>query len=374
MPTRRHFLGASAALLSGAAFAPAAALRSLARQEPRGDGLSVLVLGGTGFIGPHLVEALLAGGHRVATFTRGSKPGSFGERVEELVGDRDAGVGDGLAALEGERRWDVVIDNSGYVPRHVRDSAELLAGRCGRYVFTSTVAVYDFEALEPDADGLRLAHREAPLHAAPEPATERVTGATYGPLKAEADRIVREVYGDAATVVRPCYIVGPGDSTDRFTYWVERAIRGGDVVCMARPEWQVNWIDVRDLAAFMVHLIEQDTPGVFNAVGPASPVSNEMLMHGLRAACAGPVELHWPSAELLDELEYPTPMFDRSRWNYRTDAAPAVAAGLTYRSLAETTRDVHAWWLEQDEERRGRAVRRWPTAEAEAAVLARMGG
>lgn len=374
MTTRRRFLSSSAALLTCAAFAPAAFAGNLAAARPRAKGLSVLVLGGTGFIGPHLVEALLAGGHRVTIFTRGNKSDLFGGRVEELVGDRDTNVGAGLAALEGERRWDVVIDNSGYVPRHVRDSAELLHGRCKRYLFTSTIAVYDYDALEPDSDGVQVADRDAPLLAAPEPATEDVTGATYGPLKAETDRIVREVYGDAATVVRPTYIVGPGDSTDRFTYWVERAIRGGDVVCMAHPEWSVNWIDVRDLTAFMVHLIERDTPGVFNGVGPASPLSNAMLMHGLRAACAEPIRLHWPTAEVLDELKYPTPMFDRAGSNYRTDASHAVAAGLTYRSLADTVRDLHDWWLAQDDERRDRALRRWPSAEAEAAVLARMGG
>ncbi len=368
MPTRRTILGSAAALVTGATLAPA----SLAAPLFREPGLSVLVLGGTGFIGPHLVEALLEAGHRVATFTRGNHQGLFGDRVEELVGDRDPEAGAGLAVLEGARTWDVVIDNSGYVPRHVRASAELLKGRTDRYLFTSTVAVYDYDAVDP-TDGVCVADTDSPLHAAPEPATERVTGATYGPLKAECDRVVRAAYGDAATVVRPCYIIGPGDTTDRFTYWVERLARGGDVVCPAGPERKVNWIDVRDLCTFIVRLAEAGTPGIFNGVGPASLMSNEVLMHGLRATCAVPTTLHWPDGELLDELGFATPMFDRSRSDRRTDATAAVAAGLTYRSLADSVRDIHGWWLDQDEERRNRA-RGWPSAEAEAAVLERLGG
>ncbi|MDX1500509.1 MAG: NAD-dependent epimerase/dehydratase family protein, partial [Woeseiaceae bacterium] len=236
MTTRREFIGAGAALLAAARAGADSMLKPAERR------LEVLVLGGTGFIGPHQVRALLDRGHAVTTFNRGRRSGMYGDRVEELSGDRDTRVGDGLAALVGDRRWDVVLDNSGYVPRHVRDSAELLVDRCAMYLYTSTVAVYDFEkAPTVDAAG--------PLLAAPEPATEEVTGETYGALKAECDRIVQDVCGEKASIVRPTYVVGPGDTTDRFTYWVERFHHGGDIVCPAYPEVEVQWIDARDLAA-----------------------------------------------------------------------------------------------------------------------------
>jgi 2'-hydroxyisoflavone reductase len=373
---RRQFLGASAALLAGAALPPA---RAQASPSARTDAipaaqapLSILVLGGTGFIGPHQIEHALARGHRVTMFNRGNNPGLFGDRVEELVGDRDAEVGDGLKVLEGNRRWDVVIDNSGYVPRHVRDSAELLRERCEHYVYVSTVAVYDY-ANAPLVDGVRVADASAPLHPAPEPFTERVTSETYGPLKAEGDRIVREVYGERCTVVRPCYIVGPGDTTDRFTYWIERVLRGGDVVCPAHPDRPMQWIDVRDLCQFILHLAEQRTAGVFNGVGPASRITNQEGLWGLRAFCAEPVRLWWPSPEDLETAGFATPMFDPNRLKQWTDGNASVAAGLTYRSLAETVRDTHAWWLEQDAERRANP-RRWPSAESERRVLERLRG
>ncbi|MHC4376260.1 MAG: NAD-dependent epimerase/dehydratase family protein [Planctomycetota bacterium] len=372
MTTRRRFLTSSAALLAGSPLlgACASAAREASQTTPAEKPLSILVLGGTGFIGPHQIETALARGHEVTMFNRGNNAGLFGDRVEELIGDRDANVNAGLSALEGNRRWDVVIDNSGYVPRHVRDSAELLRERCEQYLYVSTVAVYDY-ANAPLQDDIRVADVDAPLHPAPEPFTERVTGATYGPLKAEGDRIVQEIYGERGTVVRPCYIVGPGDTTDRFTYWVERLMRGGDVVCPAHPDRPMQWIDVRDLCNFIVHLIEGRTSGIFNGVGPASLVTNQEGMQGLRAFCSEPIRLWWPSPADLEAARFATPMFDPNRLKQWTDPRASVPAGLTYRSLADTVRDTHAWWLEQSEERRANP-RRWPSPEAEQAVLDRL--
>ena len=364
MTTRRNFLGASAALLAGAALPSGATSRARQSVSPAREPLDLLFLGGTGFIGPHQIEYALARGHRVSMFNRGSKSGLYGDRVEELTGDRDPQVGDGLAALEGNRPWDAVIDNSGYVPRHVRASAELLKDRVGRYLFTSTVAVYDYEA-QGSVD------RNGPLLAAPDPPTERVTSTSYGPLKAQAEGIVNEVYGVRATIVRPCYIVGPGDTTDRFTYWVDRLHRGGDVVCPALPDNEAQWIDVRDLCPWLIRLVENGTAGAFNGVGPTSKVTNQQLMWGLRAFTAAPTTLHWPSADLVDELKYPTPMFDWGRVDRHTDASFAIDAGLTHRSLAETARDTQAWWLSQSDERRA-SPRRWPSAEQEAAMIERL--
>ena len=358
MTTRREFIASAAALLASSKIADAAVLR------PAEEPLDILFLGGTGFIGPHQINYALGRGHTVSMFNRGRNSGLYGDRVEALIGNRDANIDTGLRVLEGNRRWDVVIDNSGYVPRHVRDSAELLKGRCSRYIYTSTVAVYDFEeSATVDNTG--------PLLAAPDPSTEQVTGESYGPLKAECDRIVQEVYGESATIVRPTFIVGPGDRTDRFTYWVERFHRGGDIVCPAGPEKEAQWIDVRDLCHWLVNLGENDITGIFNGVGPASPVTTEQLIHGLAAFATAPTRLHWPSQQLLQELDFPTPMFGFFEESIHVDASAAIASGLTYRSLAETVRDTHEWWTSQSEERRANP-RGWPTAEQEAAVIARL--
>jgi len=358
MTTRREFIGAGAIVLGASAAGATSIIEPAARK------LDILFLGGTGFLGPHQVNYALARGHTVTVFNRGNRSGLFGQGVEELQGDRDARVGEGLNALHGERTWDVVVDNSGYVPRHVRDSAELLKSRCQRYIYTSTVAVYDFEKQH-------AVDNTGPMSPAPQPDTEEVTGETYGPLKAECDRIVQQIYGDACTVVRPTYVVGPGDHTDRFTYWVERFQRGGDIVCPPDPTFAVDWIDVRDLCHWLIRLAENDTPGVFNATAPGQEVSREAFMWGLRLSSSAKSKLHWPARELVEELEFSTPMFYNPPYSIHVDSSAAQKAGLTFRTFADTVRDTHEWWLEQSEDRRANA-RRWPSAEQEAAVLARM--
>ena len=357
MTNRRAFLGLSALGL-GSLTLPITGL-SAAPTKP----LDVLVLGGTGFIGPHQVEALLARGHKVTLFNRGRKADLFAGRAETLVGNRDDQVDDGLNPLKSGRRWDVVLDNSGYVPRHVKDSVELLAERCDRYVYISTVAVYDYG----EGDGDRNLHRDSPL-LRDIPDTEEVTGETYGPLKAACDTLVTDILGDKSTVVRPTYIVGPGDHTDRFTYWVDRIRRGGDVLAPAGADLEAQWIDVRDLTAFVVRLIERGTPGAFNGAGPSSRFTNESLMWSLAAMTPEPVRFHWPTAELLEQLKLPLPMMAGRQWSRHVDATPAKKAGLEFRALADTARDLQAWWLAQPEERRA-TPRRWPTLEQEAEAI-----
>ena len=359
MTTRRQFLGAGAALV-GVSAAGSVMPVSLADEK-----LSILFLGGTGFIGPHQINYALARGHQVTMFNRGSNPGLFGNEVEELTGNRDADVDEGLKALEGSRTWDVVVDNSGYVPRHVRDSATLLKGRTGRYVYTSTTSVYDFERTPS------VTH-ESPLHAS-FPDTEEVNGETYGPLKAECDLLVQEIFGSKATIVRPTVVVGPGDRTDRFTYWVERFHRGGDIVCPPDPGREAAWIDVRDLTHWLISLAENDTPGLFNAAGPASPVNHEQVMYGFRAFSSAPVTLHWPTRALIDELGFNAPWFWRGKNSRHIDASASVAAGLRYRSMAESISDTHQWWNSQPAERRENA-RNWPTPELEKKVISRLTG
>lgn len=355
MTSRREFLTLSAGALALHA-------SGLAAVMPANQPLEILVLGGTGFLGPHEINYALARGHRVTMFNRGSNPGMYGDAVEEITGNRDPDVDGGLSALQGDRVWDVVVDNSGYVPRHVRASAELLKGRCRRYIYVSTVSVYDFDVASVFPESAKLADLA-------DPSVEEVTGETYGPLKAECDRIVQNVLGKACTVVRPTYVVGPGDHTDRFTYWVDRVHRGGDVLAPGEPETEVQWVDARDMCPWIITLGENNTPGIFNAAGPASPVSREGLMWGLRAMTAEPVIYFWPDQALLSELEFNTPMMSPGNEHFVNTAS--MEAGLQYRSLADTAGDTLAWWLAQDEERRSNP-RRWPGAEKEALVIARI--
>jgi 2'-hydroxyisoflavone reductase len=360
--TRRRFIGTTAGALAAAPFLglATAAESGIAKADRP---LSILVLGGTGFIGPHQIEYALARGHNVTMFNRGSNPGMYGNAVEELTGNRDDRIDDGLASLRGDRTWDVVIDNSGYVPRHVRDSAELLKDRCGRYLYISTVAVYDF-------DSGSVFGEEAPLARLEDPGIEEVTRETYGPLKAACDVAVREIVGDRCTVVRPTYVVGPGDRTDRFTYWVERVNRGGDVLAPSGPEREAQWVDVRDLCPWVITLAENDTRGIYNAAGPASKFDRAGLMWGLRAQTAEPVRFHWPSDDLLEELGVDQPMMGREESLHFENAA-SMAAGLTYRSLADTANGTLAWWQAQSDERRANP-RRWPSPEQEQSAIERI--
>jgi 2'-hydroxyisoflavone reductase len=257
---------------------------------------------------------------------------------------------------------DVVIDNSGYVPRHVQASAELLKGRCRRYIYVSTVAVYDFEAASVFPETAKLAVLK-------DPSVEEVNGETYGPLKAECDRIVRSILGDACTVVRPTYVVGPGDHTDRFTYYVVRVNRGGEVLAPAGPELEAQWVDARDLCPWIVTLGENDTPGIFNAAGPASKVDRLGLMWGLRAMTEAPVVFYRPDQALLEELEIQFPMMEPGSEHFVNTAS--MEAGLVYRSLADTATGTLQWWQAQNDERRGNP-RRWPTPEQEAVAIARL--
>ena len=355
MTSRREFLTISAGALALHASGLAAVL-------PANRPLDILVLGGTGFLGPHEINYALARGHRVTMFNRGSNSGMYGDAVEELIGNRDPDVDAGLSVLLGDRTWDVVIDNSGYVPRHVRASAELLKARCRRYIYVSTVAVYDFDVATVFPETAKLADLE-------DPAVEEVTGETYGPLKAECDRIVRNILGDVCTVVRPTYVVGPGDHTDRFTYYVDRVHRGGEVLAPGGLELEVQWVDARDLCPWIVNLAEDDTPGIFNAAGPASKVDRSGLMWGLRAMTAAPVTFYWPDQALLDELGIEMPMMGPGSEHFVNTAS--MEAGLAYRSLADTAMDTLEWWQSQDAERRSNP-RRWPSPEQEAVAINRL--
>ena len=241
MSTRRDFLAAS---IGVAALSLSNDHRVFAQSA--GDGMSILILGGTGFIGPHLVKYASERGHRITLFNRGRTNAHLFPGVEKLVGDRN----DNLKALEG-RRWDAVIDNSGYTPLQVQQSVDLLKNACDQYLFTSTRSVYtDFTREVMDED--------APVGPKDIPESE---WDGYGPNKVLAERIVQAGFGARTLITRPPVIVGPGDRTDRFTYWVDRIDDGGDILVQGDPCDRIQFVDVRDLSEFYVRLLETSTTG-----------------------------------------------------------------------------------------------------------------
>ncbi len=296
--------------------------------------MRLLVLGGTKFLGKHTAAAALAAGHEVTLFTRGeTNPGLFPE-AEHLRGDRDGN----LSALE-KREWDAVVDTSGYVPRLVRASAELLADAVGRYVFVSSISVYaDFA--EPRVEG-------SPLATLDDPTTEEHLGPAYGGLKTLCEAEVESALPGRALLVRPGLIVGPDDPTDRFTYWPQRARRGGEILAPTPPDRPVQFIDVRDLAAWIVRMAEAEATGPFNATGRPGEVTFEALLEACEAE-----QVTWVDEAFLVEhevgewMELPLwipPIEDDWRCFQLVDVSRALAAGLVFRPLAETVRDVPEW-------------------------------
>lgn len=250
--------------------------------------MHILLIGGSRFVGYHLVEAALGAGHQVTMFNRGqSNPGAF-PSVEELHGDRDGG----LDILTG-RQWDAVIDTCGYIPRHVRDSATFLRDAVGRYVFISTISVYqDFPITGITED--------SPLATLEDESTEQVMGETYGGLKVLCEREVQQVYGQQALIIRPGLIVGPRDRTNRFGYWVRRAADGGEILAPGTPERPVQFIDGRDLATWTIDMTERQQTGVYNAVGPAEVLTmGEFLQLAIQIGENPTATLTWVEDDFL---------------------------------------------------------------------------
>jgi 2'-hydroxyisoflavone reductase len=359
MTTRRDCLLAAAGAATTALAAPFAV--PLARAAPKP--LELLLLGGTGFLGPHQVNDALQRGHRVTMFNRGvSAAGLYGDRVELLRGNRDSRIDAGLTALMGKRRWDVVIDNSGYLPRHVRDSAELLRERCNQYIYVSTVAVYDGAETEEF-------HEDSALLQMADPTLEVENGQTYGPLKAQCERVLRETLGARCTIVRPGFVFGPGDDTDRFTYWIERVARGGDVLAPPYADRELQWVDARDLCPWIIRLAERRVHGIFNAAGPKVPTNWGEVLESLRIADGPPARLHWSTPELLAELKINLPLVGMRRKARRVVSDAAQRAGLVYRPLADTVQATREWWRGLPEARRA-TPQDWPSAELEQRAIA----
>jgi len=298
--------------------------------------MKLLVIGGTRFSGRALTERALARGHEVTVFHRGRSGADLFPEAEHVLGDRE----EGLDPL-GDREFDAVVDMCGYVPRSVGAAVERLQG-AGWYGYISSISAFaSFE--EP---GMTEA---SPLHASPFPDTEEVTETTYGPLKVACEEQVTAAFGDRAALIRPGYIVGPHDPTDRFTYWIRRAATGGEMLAPAPVDQAVQFVDARDLGAFVLLLAESATGGAFNVVHPAGTTTLASLIELARAEAGADTAVTWADAawlgeQLGDEKYDAFPLWvPEEPGSHLFDSTHAIAAGLDNRPVAETVRDTLAW-------------------------------
>jgi 2'-hydroxyisoflavone reductase len=301
--------------------------------------MKILTIGGTRFLGRHLVNSARARGHEVTLFNRGqTNPDLFGQ-VDKIHGDREKD----LNQLTGQN-WDAVIDTCGYFPRIVKMSAEALKDKVESYVFISSISVYEnFRKIginESDAVG-KLEDETI----------EDRTGAAYGPLKALCEKAAQDIFGINSLIIRPGLIVGPHDPTDRFTYWPVRVARGGTVLAPDRPEALTQIIDARDLSDFIIELVQQNVSGVFNATGPDHELTLGTLLDTCKLVSASDARFKWASVEFLNQ-NHVAPWSDMPAWLPDTgedagfasvDISKAIKAGLLFRPLEDTVRDTLEW-------------------------------
>jgi 2'-hydroxyisoflavone reductase len=301
--------------------------------------MKLLVLGGTKFLGRHVVATALGRGDEVTIFNRGLHNAELFPEVEKLRGDRDGG----LDVLRG-RRWDAVVDTSGYVPRVVRASAELLADAVESYVFISSVSVYP-DYLHPNEEG-------SPTATLADESVEEVTGERYGALKALCERAAESALQGRVLNVRAGLIVGPYDPTGRFTYWTERVARGGEVLAPAPRENRVQFVDARDLSEWILRMIDARRTGVFNAAGPDYALTWGDFLEACREGCDADARFTWVDEQFLDEKGVEPwgdlPLWipessERHRFFMAVNCERALASGLSFRPVAETARDTLAW-------------------------------
>lgn len=370
----------------GALAAAAAALPSFAtaagEAKPVGKAakpLNILILGGTGFTGPFQVEYALKRGHKVTLFNRGKRPSpEWPAAVEQLHGDRNTGD---LAALKG-RKWDVCIDNPTSLPFWVRDAGQVLKGNVGHYLFISTISVYADGSKPGINENSPLAQYKGKDAMAETQQTLRADIENlYGPLKALSEAEAHKQFGKNVTIVRPGYIVGPRDETDRFTYWPHRVAQGGEILVPGDGNDPIQIIDGRDLGEWMIRLAEVGTTGTFNACGPDYPLSMDAMLYGCQAVTGGGMTLTHVSPAFLDEQQVGLPIWVPSKDNpYAGYGAVsnerAIAAGLTFRPLATTVQDLLAWFHSLPAERQaklGAGITREKEAELLKAWHARKG-
>ncbi|HSL17941.1 MAG TPA: NAD-dependent epimerase/dehydratase family protein [Methylomirabilota bacterium] len=369
---RREFVQLSV-LAAGAA---AAARTAPAAAERSTRPLKILVLGGTGLIGPPMVEHALARGHEVTLFNRGKTNTDLFPDLEKLVGDRNGDLKALADQVAAGRRWDAVIDNPASIPRWVTASAGLLAGAAELYLYTSSRSAYAGFA-KPGADETAPLGQISPEEEATVQAPGDITDTNFGPLKARCEEEARKAFPDRTIVVRPGLIVGPGDRSDRFTYWPVRVHRGGEVMAPGTPDDPVQFIDVRDLAEWYIRLVENRAVGTYNGVGPRSTMTMGGLLHGIRATVDNEISFTWVPADFLSEHEV-------QAWSHMTVWVPpegdyagfalcsiqqALDAGLSFRPLADTVTATMDYWRSLPEEKRAKP-RAGLSAEREREVLA----
>jgi 2'-hydroxyisoflavone reductase len=336
--------------------------------------LNILILGGTGFTGPYQVKYAVARGHKVTVFNRGkTHPGILPAGIEQLAGDRNTGD---LAALKG-RKWDVAIDNPTMLPKWVRDAGEVLKDNVNRYIFISTISVYA-DGLKPGSDETAPLAKYEGTDAMKETRDTVIASkfALYGPLKALSEKEAEKWFPGKTCIIRPGLIVGPGDETDRFTYWPVRIERGGEVLAPGNPSDPVQFIDARDLAEWTIRMAEEGATGSYNATGPAHRLMIKGMLDEMKSALGSNATFTWAPVDFL-EKEKVAPWSDMPVWvppgeeGGMSDVSikRALEHGLTFRPLAETTRDTLAWFKAQPKERQEK-MRAGLTKEREAEVLA----
>ena len=378
MATRRDFLKTSALAggafgLAGPASLPARGGGAFERQRASTP-LRILILGGTGFIGPHQVRHAVARGHRVTLFNRGqTNPGLFKglAGIDERIGDRAPHPGNYDALKTGE--WDVVIDNPTTRPRWVREAAAAVKGRAGQYVFISTISVYAANDTPGADESAKVATTTTPaLEDGPD------YPPLYGPLKALSEQEAQAAFPGRATIIRPGLIVGVGDPSDRFTYWPVRIARGGEVLAPPAGD-PVQLIDARDLGEWVIHCAERKVYGVFNATGPAARFTVAQMLEGTRAAIGAKASFTHVTSAFLEAQTPPVngwsdlpvwvpPQGDTAGFTQRS-VAKARASGLTFRPFADTVKATLAFYAEQTSERKAQ-LHAGLLAEREAQVLA----
>ncbi len=368
--SRREFIHTSAGAAGALGLATMAPWLAACNQtesgstpEPTPDPMRILILGGTGFIGPHQVRYALERGHTLTLFNRGRTNPELFPDIEQLRGDRD----NDLTTLEG-REWDVVIDNSASIPRWVRQSAQLLKDAADRYLFVSSISAFaDFS--QPGMD------ETAPVATIDDPTIEEVTGETYGALKALCEEEARTAFGDRALIVRPGLIVGPGDPTDRFTYWPVRVHRGGEVLAPGDPTDPVQVIDARDLTAWMVRMLEGGESGTYNATG--QPTGIGAFLEEIRTGVESDATFTFVPTGFLEEQEV-RPWVDMPVWVPPAEdmagfgsvsIAAALGKGLEFRPLDDIAQDTLEWFRTLPEERQS-SLRFGIDPEREVEVLA----
>ncbi len=300
--------------------------------------MRILIVGGTAFVGRHITQAALDAGHDVTLFNRGQTGPSLFPQAQHLTGDRN-----GDMSVLADDRWDATIDVCAYFPRQVRSLAAALGGRGGRYVFISSVSAYS-PAVPPNYD------ESAPLAEIEDPEATQVTNENYGGLKVACEAWSTDLFGPDTTIIRPTYVVGPYDRTYRFTWWVDRLARGGDVLAPGDPDDPIQLIDARDMATWIVSLLERAIPGIFHAVSPAPPFGFGQMLEVIAAEVAPPgTRLIWVASDFLlaagiDGAALPLwPEGEGDDANMsRADPAAAAAAGLAPRPLRQTVADIAA--------------------------------